>query len=141
MDPQNRPDRGGKRVQGESREILTVQVEASDGASIVRVSGELDLSTVPRLEEALGEQVEQRSAVLIDLTDLKFIDSSGIGALMKAKKIVDGAPISVLIDEGSQVERIFAVAGVAQALPVFSSRGAAMASLAADGDAKVQTAD
>jgi anti-anti-sigma factor len=79
--------------------------------------------------------------VLIDLTDLKFIDSSGIGALMKAKKIVNGAPISVLIDEGSQVERIFAVAGVAQALPVFSSRGAAMASLAADGDAKVQTAD
>jgi anti-sigma B factor antagonist len=130
------------RVQGETNEILTVQVEASeDGTCTVSVGGELDLSSASRLEEALREQVEQRSAVLIDLTELRFIDSSGIGVLMRAKKIDEGAAIGVLIEEGSQVARIFAVAGVEQAVRLFTSRSAAIAALAAGDDSRVEAAD
>jgi hypothetical protein len=35
----------------------------------------------------------------------------------------------VVVGEGSQVERIFQIAGVADALPVFSDRGRALASM------------
>jgi anti-anti-sigma regulatory factor len=72
---------------------------------------------------------------------LRFIDSSGIGVLMRAKKIDEGAAIGVLIEEGSQVARIFAVAGVEQAVRLFTSRSAAIAALAAGDDSRVEAAD
>jgi anti-sigma B factor antagonist len=137
--------RGGERVErssgaappsqsgGSAQDTtLTVHVEnSSDGAAIVSLSGELDLSTVPRMEGPLLEQLQQRPAVLVDLCSLSFIDSSGIGALIQAKRIADGTPISFLIGAGSQVERVFGIARVAEALPLFSDREEAMAALVA----------
>ncbi|HEY1238641.1 MAG TPA: STAS domain-containing protein [Solirubrobacterales bacterium] len=114
--------------------MLTVRIEDSpDGAAAVILSGELDLSTIPRMEGALLEQIRQRRAVLVDLSSLSFIDSSGIGALIQAGRIANGTPISFLIGAGSQVDRVFGIAGVAQALPVFSDRDAALAALASGG--------
>jgi anti-anti-sigma factor len=121
---------------------LTVHVEdRAPGTTIVSLAGELDLSTVPRLEDALLEQIEQRAAVMLDLSQLSFIDSSGIGVLMRARQIANGTPISLVIAPGSQVERIFEVAGVAQALSVFSDRTSAMAALDSDDSARVKAAD
>ena len=115
---------------------LRVRVEDSaGGASIVTLAGELDLSTVERMQAPLLEQVQQRSAILLDLTELEFIDSSGLGALIQAKRIANGAPMATLIGVGSQVERIFEIAGVGEALSVFSDRGRALASLGAGGPA------
>jgi anti-sigma B factor antagonist len=110
---------------------LSVHVEDSpDGGTIVVLSGELDLSTVPRMERPLLEQVQQRPAVLVDLSGLNFIDSSGIGALIQAKRIANGTPVSFLVATGSQVDRVFGIARIAEALPLFSDRQAAMAALA-----------
>jgi anti-anti-sigma factor len=72
---------------------------------VVAIIGELDLSTIPRMESPLLEQIRQRSAVLLDLTNLSFIDSSGIGALIQAFNESDGALIHVVVGKGSQVER------------------------------------
>ena len=114
-----------------SRKTLTVRVEDSpDGAAIVVLSGELDLGTVPRMESPLLEQLRQRPAVLVDLSALNFIDSSGIGALIRAKRNANGTPIGFLIGAGSQVESVFGVAGLGEALPLFSDRQAAMAAFA-----------
>jgi anti-sigma B factor antagonist len=112
---------------------LTVRIEDSpDGTAIVVVSGELDLGTVPTMERPLLEQLQQRPAVLVDLSALSFIDSSGIGALIRAKRNANGTPIGFLVGEGSQVERVFGVAGVGEALPLFPDRQAAIAALAGD---------
>jgi anti-sigma B factor antagonist len=96
---------------------------------VVAIAGELDLSTIPRMESPLLEQIEQRSAVLVDLTQLNFIDSSGIGVLIGAFRESNGVPMHVLVGEGSQVERVFQLAGIADAMPVFSDRGLALAAL------------
>jgi anti-anti-sigma factor len=105
-------------------------VEDSSGASIVTLSGELDMSTIPRMEAPLMEQVRQRRAVLVDLTKVSFIDSSGIGVLIQAFNACNGIPLHVLIGPGSQVDRVFGIAGVAGALPVFSDLEPALAALA-----------
>ena len=110
---------------------LTVHVEDSrDGPSIIALVGELDLSTIPRMESALLEQVTQRPAVLVDLSRLAFIDSSGIGMLIQALRSANGTPVRVLIGAESQVERVFEIAGVSQALPVSADREQALADLA-----------
>jgi anti-sigma B factor antagonist len=109
---------------------FTVRIETSAGrSSVVALSGELDLSTIPSMESALLEQITQRSAVLVDLTGLSFIDSSGIGVLIRAFRESNGNPMHVLVGPGSQVERVFQIAGIADAMPVFSDRELAVAAL------------
>ena len=114
----------------ESAPPFTVRIETSaGGSSVVVLSGELDLSTIPRMESALLEQITQRAAVLVDLTELSFIDSSGIGVLIRAFRASNGNPMHVLVGPGSQVERVFQIAGIADAMPVFSDRGLALTAL------------
>jgi anti-sigma B factor antagonist len=110
--------------------LLAVHIEDSDdGASIIALSGELDLSTIPRMEAPLFEQIGQRQSVLVDLTGLTFIDSSGIGVLIQASRESNGTPLGVVVGPGTQVERVFGIAGVGEALPLFSDRDQALAGL------------
>jgi anti-anti-sigma factor len=115
---------------------LAVHVEDSaEGTATVALRGELDLSTIPRMEGALLEQVTQRPAVLVDLSGLTFIDSSGLGVLIRAVRSANGTPVHILIGPGSQVERVFRIAGLYEALPVFSDRERALGRLTAgDGE-------
>jgi anti-sigma B factor antagonist len=118
---------------GPPSSTFTVRIEQiAAGVTIVALAGELDLSVIPRMEPPLLEQVRQRSAVLVDLTELSFIDSSGIGVLIRAFQESDGVPMQVLVGQGSHVERVFQVAGVTDALPVHRDRESALAALGAD---------
>jgi anti-sigma B factor antagonist len=117
--------------------MLTVHIEDSrEGPSIVSLVGELDLGTIPRMEGALLEQVTQRPAVLVDLSELAFIDSSGIGILIQALRSANGTPVRILVGPGSQVERVFEIAGISQALPVSADRQQALAELAGARDGR-----
>jgi len=114
--------------------LLTVHIDDSDGSvSVVELAGEIDLGTIPRMEEPLAEQLGQRSAVMLDLREVSFIDSSGIGALIRLFRSADGTPMNVLVGAGSQVERIFEVAAVNDAMPIFTDAALAMAQLRKDG--------
>jgi anti-sigma B factor antagonist len=113
--------------------LLAIDIEDSGGASIVALSGELDLSTIPRMAAPLMEQVRQRRAVLVDLRKLIFIDSSGLGVLIEASRESNGNPLHVVIGPGSQVERIFGITGIGEAMPVFSDREQALAALLSRG--------
>ena len=121
-------NQGGSDQNGS--EPLTVRIEESaDGTAVVAIAGELDLSTIPRMESPLLEQIRQRSAVLLDLSNLSFIDSSGIRTLIRAFHESDGAPFHVVVGKGSQVERVFQVARVTDTLSVFSDPELALAAL------------
>ncbi|HVM02898.1 MAG TPA: STAS domain-containing protein [Acidimicrobiales bacterium] len=57
---------------------------------VVRVLGEVDLASAPVLGEALGELIDGQGnlSVQLDLEDLAFIDSTGIGVLVRALRSV-----------------------------------------------------
>jgi anti-sigma B factor antagonist len=111
-------------------EMLQVRIQDSaNGRSTVVITGELDLSTIGAMEAPLFEQLRQRSAVLVDLSRVTFIDSSGIGILISAARDSNGTRMNVLIGPGTQVERVFRIAGVGEALSVFSDRDQALAAL------------
>ena len=111
---------------------LSVRVEdIGPGTSIVALGGELDLSTVPRMEAPLLEQLQARPGVVVDLSGLSFVDSSGIGILIQASRaFANGSRMHVVIEAGSQVERVFRIAGVGEAVPLFVDREQAVAALA-----------
>lgn len=67
--------------------FIKVAVKKTNGVTTVEVSGEVDLGTLPHLQRMLNEALEQDAHdIIVDLRSVSFIDSSGVGALIGAKK-------------------------------------------------------
>lgn len=63
-----------------------LQQSATDGSTLVRVVGEVDLSVVEDLKEAVRPSFAEGAVVEVDLSELEFIDSSGLGAFVQLLK-------------------------------------------------------
>ncbi len=78
---------------------------------LVRVKGELDLADSDALTERLGGLSDR--TVVVDLSELAFIDSSGLRAFVAAKlKAADAGHELLLTRPQPNVERLFAVTGL-----------------------------
>jgi anti-sigma B factor antagonist len=62
---------------------LTVTVASDDTAHVVRAAGELDVSTREELQSALDGLAKPPQIVALDFTDLAFVDSTGLAAVLK----------------------------------------------------------
>ena len=64
---------------------IALNVAGDDRQRVFRVSGDVDLSTAPLLEQQLKELIEDGArAIVLDITDLKFIDAAGLSVLVRA---------------------------------------------------------
>lgn len=61
--------------------MLEIQVEDADGYTVCRPVGELDAYTVSSFRDALG-RLASSPKLLIDMSDVPFVDSAGLGALI-----------------------------------------------------------
>ena len=93
---------------------LSIQRRHDAGRVLVALSGELDVSSAPELERCLSElEAESHSDVVLDLSELSFVDSAGISVLVKAKHQAEAKGRQlVLRGPPPQVQRIFAVIGI-----------------------------
>lgn len=112
-----------------------LQDEELDGVRVIAISGELDLSTAPRLEEPLETTTATDSALLIDLTACEFIDSTGIALIVRTWQRFGGEGENgnsrrfALCGLGDQVRRLLQVSGLESSLPTHGSREEAIAAL------------
>jgi anti-anti-sigma factor len=70
----------------------------SDGALRLTLFGELDLTVAGELESRLGELKAEEATVRLDLSELSFIDSSGIRVVTRARLNSSAAQWTVEID-------------------------------------------
>lgn len=74
-------------------------------ARLVTVSGEIDLASSPALERALTREPDR--TIVADLTDVGFIDSTGLRSLMTAQETISAGDGRLLLVYGEgPVERI-----------------------------------
>ena len=67
--------------------MLESPVDHRDGAAVVTVRGEIDIATVSQFRQCLMDLVTSgTSEIVLDLADLYFIDSTGIGVLSGAHR-------------------------------------------------------
>jgi anti-anti-sigma factor len=92
-------------------EILDVSTEDRDGLVHVALVGELDLSTVAKVQEEL-RRVEATSptTLVVDLSKLTFLDSTGLRCIVTADERAreDGRRI-VIVRGPDAVQRVFAI--------------------------------
>jgi anti-sigma B factor antagonist len=93
---------------------LEIAFSQEGDACVVALKGEVDVYTAPALRERLIEASETDcAAVVVDMTDVDFIDSSGLGVLVSALKRVrerDGQMRIVTTKE--PILKIFRVTGL-----------------------------
>jgi anti-anti-sigma factor len=93
------------------------ECSATDGgvhAAWVRVTGELDIATTPQLERTLREAEAQAQLVVLDLTELVSIDSSGVHSIVDASIRARHAGRRLIFLRGSSsVDRTLSLTGVA----------------------------
>jgi anti-sigma B factor antagonist len=101
-------------------EGFSAKVIELDDDSLVVLSGELDMATAPTLIRTLDPLVAHVSRdVVLDLSELTFIDSSGIAALVEAQHRLseNGRELSVHGARRSAL-RVFEIAGLLDFLHV-----------------------
>ena len=89
----------------------------------------MDLHTAPRFQYAMERAVENGGvgAVVVDLGDVAFMDSTALSALMRSKDTLGQQGISLRLAAPSKaVERIFSVTGFQDYFDIFPSREAAI---------------
>jgi anti-sigma B factor antagonist len=103
-------------------------------AALLIVRGEIDLGTVPLLRNVLLPVLERETgAVVVDLSEVPFMDSTGVHVLVDTLRRLESQdrPLVIVCDEDGQVHRLLALVGLLDALPVYHSRESAI--IAGDG--------
>jgi anti-anti-sigma factor len=69
-----------------SPDLLRVTVEALEDARLIRAAGEVDVCTVAKLRRELDAARDEGSTALLDLSDVTFMDSTGLHLLLQASR-------------------------------------------------------
>lgn len=91
----------------------------ADGHVTLRLSGELDTDSVSSLEHAAERHFSSGAqAVTLDLSELLFIDSTGLAAVVLVARLCERDGRSLEIVPGPRaVQRLFEITGLAEVLP------------------------
>jgi anti-sigma B factor antagonist len=101
---------------------FAVATAASAGGSVVTVRGDVDATTAPELRACLLAVLERPGAadVEVDLTDVTFLDSAGLTALVVAHRAAEraGRVLRIRCGAGRAVTRPLALTGLTTVLTV-----------------------
>ena len=95
---------------------LTILRKPDARGLVLELAGELDLESAPALDRQLRELNGTSSGrLLIDLSKLEFMDSSGLSVIVDAQRAAEanGHPLS-LLPGPAQVQRLFELTGVSE---------------------------
>lgn len=106
--------------------LLEVQTSERDGLVHVALSGELDLSTVAKVQDEL-RRVEARepTVVVLDLSALTFLDSTGLRCVVTASERAREQDRRLVVVRGpEQVQRVFAITRLDERLEIVDDASA-----------------
>jgi anti-sigma B factor antagonist len=102
---------------------IDIDVEQRDGYQVLTPHGEIDVATGPRLKESITETlVSGRTHVVVNLLDVDFLESTGLGALIGGRRralAVKGS-LSLVCRDPSML-RVFELTGLDRVFAIYES--------------------
>ena len=107
----------------DARRALKVETTAVNGVTVVRVSGDVDLQSSPQFRELLLDALAgSRGTLRIDLSQVHYMDSSGVGTMVYVKREVERAGRRVvLIGLQPRVRSVFEITHLDQFFTIVRS--------------------
>jgi len=91
---------------------LSISTDVMEGAVVVHVGGDLDVYTAPRLRESLAEVVGNGGRLVLDLSEVHFIDSTALGVLVSTLQQTQSTETELrLVVDDPHLLKIFRVTG------------------------------
>ncbi len=97
---------------------IRLRTHKVEGATVVDVSGDVELHSANQLRDELAHASDgERPCVVVDLSHVSFIDSTGLGVLVGAfKRVRERGSLSVVCPQRS-IRRVFEITGLLQIFP------------------------
>jgi len=114
------------------KELVTLDIQQRGDVVVVRMRGELDLAGAPRAGEQIGEAVPTSArGVVVDFSELEFIDSSGIAMLFGLARRLGSRrqELRVVAPDGKPVARVLEIVEFERAAPIHADLDAAVADI------------
>ena len=111
---------------------MTLDIQQRGDVVVVRMRGELDLAGAPRAGEQIGEAVPTSArGVVVDFSELEFIDSSGIAMLFGLARRLGSRrqELRVVAPDGKPVARVLEIVEFERAAPIHADLDAAVADI------------
>jgi anti-sigma B factor antagonist len=97
-------------------------VEKQGDACVVKLAGELDLSNAPHVREALSDACgDSAERVVVDLSEVEFIDSTALGVLIEARTRLENRHAFLLAAPGLETRRALEISGLDRHFSVHDS--------------------
>jgi anti-sigma B factor antagonist len=113
-------------------DLATVIVERRGSVQVVRVAGEVDISNAARLEEEVSDAMPNDAAGLVlDLTDITYLDSAGIRMLFELAERTEGRrqSLAIVVPSDSLIRHSLTVTEVDQAMAMHETTADAVAAI------------
>jgi anti-anti-sigma factor len=113
-------------------ELVDVNVEERGDVVVAQVTGELDLASAPRAGETIEAAVPSSArGLVIDFSQLEFIDSSGIAMLFNLARKLGGRrqQLRVVTVPGEPVSRVLDIVEFGRAAPLHADLESAVAEI------------
>jgi anti-anti-sigma factor len=119
-----------------TEELVKLDIEDRGDVIIARVSGELDIAGASRTGERIAEGTPTSArALVVDFSDLEFIDSSGVAMLFGLARRLGSRrqELRVVARGGEAVSRVLEIVEFDRAAPIYTDIEAAIADVGSDG--------
>jgi anti-sigma B factor antagonist len=112
--------------------LLRVDVDERDDHALVTVTGEIDAATAESLATPVAEALDAgHRRVLVDFAEVTFIDSTGLGVLVKSHRKAEAmSAVFCVVHPTTQTRKLIGVLGLDQLLHVYDSREQALSATA-----------
>lgn len=123
------PAGAGERPTDSSSFRLLATPEHEHDTAVLNVHGEIDLETAPVLWEALLPILEHHiGPVVVDLSDVEFMDSTGVHVLVQTGQRLEpkNRRLAIVCPEGGTVHRLLGLLGLLDTMAVHRSRASAL---------------
>lgn len=108
---------------------MTIRRSEIDGFVVVHVTGEVEALTAGRLGAAVTGSLADGRPVVLDLTDVRFLDSAGLSTLLRVTQESEdrGEPLRIAVDQNRPVVRPIQITGLEHRLALYESVDEAIA--------------
>jgi len=104
-----------------------VEILATDNVTILQLRGEIDIYSATEFKQALLQTIDGGARrVLVDLTDVSLIDSTGLSVLVSGARRLQplGGSLTVACDD--RIRRVLRITGLHDVFAIYASRDEAL---------------